>query len=127
VRLRTFCIAGALGGTLSLTGARPVSVRVTASHPGLAARITGPNITIVNGSQIRAGPGFVVLSTPADVVIDPGRGDYFFRLEPDTAWVSVDVQAEATSMSASARIVVVAYEGTGLVVAGVPPQPADKP
>jgi hypothetical protein len=93
----------------------------------LAARITGPSVTIVHGKQIRTGEGFVMLSTPADVVIDPRLGDFYFQLEPDTAWITVDVEAGATAMSASSRNVVVGYDGTDLVVAGVPPRPPGTP
>lgn len=120
MRLRAICLIGAMGGALAFGQARPLSVRVTAPHARLLARISGPRVTVVDGHQIRGGASFVIVSTPADLVIDPRVGDFYFQLEPDTAWVTVDVQAEAAGMSASSYNVVVGYDGIGLVVAGVP-------
>ena len=125
--LRTLSLAVGAWSVLALTRVDPLSVRVTAPHQGLAARISGPKVTVLQGRVIRAGDGFVIVSTPADVAVDATSGDFFFRLEPDTAWVTVDVQAGAANLSASSYTVFVGYRGTGVVVTGVPPKEARSP
>lgn len=120
MRLALTLVAASVG-VLGGTQANPVTVRVSAPHPSLAARITGPRVTLLRGEPLRTGNGFVIVALPADVSIDPRLGEFYFRLEPDTAWVTLEVRGGGNTISASSRNVVVRYEDTQLQVVGVPP------
>lgn len=121
MRFATVCLLVAVGSGLSIGQPLPVTVFVTAPHAGMVARISGPAVTLRDGAPLRSGSGFVIVATPAEVLIDPDRGDHFFQLDPDTAWVSLEVQAGGNSIHASARNIIVTRRGTELYVAGVPP------
>lgn len=112
---------------LMVRGTTPVRVLVSAPHAGLAARIGGPSVTLVRGRQIRSGDGYVVVSTPAEAIVDPSLSDCYIQLEPDTARVTVEVETGLTSGTATGFRVLLKYVGTALAVVGAARQEAVGP
>lgn len=103
-----------------MSGTAPVTVRVSAPHPGLFARVSGPAFTVLDGKPLRSAAGYAIVATPAEVEIDPSRGEHYFRLDPDTAWISLEVRTRRNTISATARNLVVRGEGNRIEVVGVP-------
>lgn len=120
MHIRELVLIGGVGGFLAWSGSAPVTVRVNAPHAGLVARISGPAFKILDRKPLRAGAGFVMVETPAEIEIDPSRGEHYFRLDPDTAWISVEVHTSRNTISATARNLVVRSEGNRIEVVGVP-------
>jgi hypothetical protein len=122
--LRYITIA-ALIAFMGATGSRPrVDVHAAAPFTGAVARISGADVAIVEGKRLRAEKGFVLVSTPADVTTDVSQGDYYFRLEPDTAWIKLEVRDGGNVTKMTSNNVVIRLAGPRPdVVGGAPKLP----